>query len=142
MKMFTLHLKTGGFSWKGVLSNHFSHLSSLSFLGGSLDRMTALAVKSGSPFNILKESGMAGKGQDFCQKKFELLLRKGVFPYDYMSGPEVFKETSLPPREDFSNSLGVGSELSEEDYKHAETVWREFNMQSMMDYSELYCRCI
>ena len=30
-----------------------------------------------------------------------LLLRKGVYPYDYMNDWEKFNETSLPETEDF-----------------------------------------
>ena len=33
--------------------------------------------------------------------KFVLLLRKGVYPYEYMDDWEKFNETSLPEKEDF-----------------------------------------
>ena len=33
--------------------------------------------------------------------KFILLLRKGVYPYDYMDNWERFNETSLPSKESF-----------------------------------------
>lgn len=116
------------------------NIFSLSFLGGSLDRVTNLAVKSGNTFDILRESGLAGRGEDFSQRKFELLLKKGIYPYDFVSSPQIFKETTLPPIECFSNCLGLGSELSEEDYEHAEAVWKEFGIESMLEYSEMYCR--
>ena len=38
----------------------------------------------------------------FCNKdlnKFELLLRKGVYPYEYMDSWERLNETSLPDKE-------------------------------------------
>ena len=34
-----------------------------------------------------------------------LVLRKGVYPYDYMNDLEKFKETQLPPIEDFYSKL-------------------------------------
>ena len=40
----------------------------------------------------------------FCNKdlnKFVLLLRKGVYPYEYIDSWEKFKETSLPDKEFF-----------------------------------------
>ena len=40
----------------------------------------------------------------FCNgdlNKFVLILRKGVFPYEYMDSWEKFNENILPPREDF-----------------------------------------
>ena len=38
---------------------------------------------------------------DHNNNKFILLLRKGVYPYDYMDDWEKFNETSLPETEDF-----------------------------------------
>ena len=41
---------------------------------------------------------------EFCNKdlnKFILLLRKGVYPYEYMDNWERFNETSLPSKESF-----------------------------------------
>ena len=41
---------------------------------------------------------------EFCNKdlnKFILLLRKGVYPYEYMDNLEGFNETSLPHKESF-----------------------------------------
>ena len=40
----------------------------------------------------------------FCNKdlnKFELLLRKGVYSYEYMDSWERFNETKVPPKEFF-----------------------------------------
>ena len=40
----------------------------------------------------------------FCNgdlNKFSLLLRKGVYPYEYMDSWEKFNETSLPDKEYF-----------------------------------------
>ena len=40
----------------------------------------------------------------FCNgdlNKFVLILRKGVFPQEYMDSWEKFNENILPPREDF-----------------------------------------
>ena len=44
----------------------------------------------------------------FCKgdlNKFALLLRKGVYPYEYMDGREKFNETSLPDKESFYSEL-------------------------------------
>ena len=47
----------------------------------------------------------------FCNgdiNKFILLLRKGVYPYEYMDSWERFDEISLPDKEAFSSSLNMG----------------------------------
>ena len=44
----------------------------------------------------------------FCDdnlNKFVILLRKGVYPYEYMDSWEKFNETSLPAKIDFYNEL-------------------------------------
>ena len=35
----------------------------------------------------------------------ELLLRKGVYPYDYVDGPEKLEENHLPPKQEFYSKL-------------------------------------
>ena len=65
-----------------------------------------------------------------------LLLRKGVYLYDYVDCMKKFDETSLPPKEAFYSKLS-GECITDEDYQHAQTVWKEFNIESMMDYHNL-----
>ena len=47
---------------------------------------------------------------EFCNRdinKFILLLRKGVYPYEYMDSWERFDEELLPNKEAFYNSLNM-----------------------------------
>ena len=53
---------------------------------------------------------------------FELLCRKGVYPYDYMDSWEKFNETKLPKKEEYYNSLKK-QEISDEEYDFAKEVW-------------------
>ena len=46
--------------------------------------------------------------------KFVLLLRKGVYPYEYIDSWERFHETSLPPKEAFYSELNL-EEIKDED---------------------------
>ena len=39
--------------------------------------------------------------------KFILLLRKGVYAYEYLDGWEKFHKTSLPGKEDFYSHLNM-----------------------------------
>ena len=50
--------------------------------------------------------------------KFILLLRKGVYPYQYMDSWERFDETSLPYKKEFYSSLNM-EEITDVDYRHA-----------------------
>ena len=69
--------------------------------------------------------------------KFNLLTSKGVYPYEYMDSLEKLKETKLPPKEAFYSRLNDGG-ISNEDYTHAQKVWRTFKMEYFKDYHELY----
>ena len=69
--------------------------------------------------------------------KLDLLLRKGIFPYDWMDSIQKLKETELPPKEAFYSKLN-DSDVSDEDYQHAQNVWREFEMKTFKDYLNLY----
>ena len=65
------------------------------------------------------------------------LFRKGVYSYDYVDCMKQLDETSLPLKEAFYSKL-TGEDITDEDYQHAQTVWKEFNIVSKKDYHNLY----
>lgn len=71
------------------------------------------------------------------QKNFDLMSAKGIFPYDYITSIEKFKETSLPPIEAFYNAL-TNFHITEEQYKDAQNVWKKTNCETLKDYSGIY----
>ena len=73
----------------------------------------------------------------YSGKHLSLLLRKNVYAYDYVDCMKKLDETSLPPKEDFYSKL-TGEGITDEDYRRAQTVWKEFNIESMKDYHNLY----
>ena len=68
--------------------------------------------------------------------KLELLLRKGVYPYEYTDSWKRFKEESLPDKESFYSKLN--KEISDEDYAHAQEVWEALNIKNLGEYHDLY----
>ena len=59
----------------------------------------------------------------FCDNdldKFIMLLRKGVYPYEYMDGWDKFNEKIIPGKESFYSNLTLKN-ISEIDYAHATT---------------------
>ena len=66
-----------------------------------------------------------------------LKLKKSVYPYDYVDSMRKLDETSLPPKEAFYSKL-TGEGITDEDYQHAQIVWKEFNIESMKYYHNLY----
>ena len=69
--------------------------------------------------------------------KFILLLRKGVYPYEYMDIWERFDETLLPDREAFYSSLNM-EDITDVDHRHAKRVFKSFNNKDLDDYHGLY----
>ena len=72
-------------------------------------------------------------------QKRGLLMRKGVYPYEYMDSWERFEETKLPPKEAFYSKLSDGN-ISDSDYEQAQRVWETFGCQTLGNYTDLYCR--
>ncbi|XP_011630932.1 uncharacterized protein LOC105423012 [Pogonomyrmex barbatus] len=68
---------------------------------------------------------------------FELLTRKGVFPYEYVDSVDKLLEIELPPIEAFYSSL-TGETVS--DYEHARRVWKRFRVRTLGKYSHLYLK--
>ena len=73
----------------------------------------------------------------YSGNQLSLLSRKGVYPYDYVVFMRKLDETGLTTKEAFYFKL-TGEGIIDEDYQHAQTVWKEFNIESMKDYHNLY----
>ena len=77
---------------------------------------------------------------EFCNKdinKFILLLRKSVYPYEYMYGWERFNETSFPGKKAFQNNPNM-EDITEVDHRHAKRVFKSFNNKNLGHYHDLY----
>ena len=75
-----------------------------------------------------------------CRKnveKFLLLIRKGVYPYEYMDNTEKFNEKGLPTIDKFYSKLAANG-ISTDDYKHAKKVWDLFKISDLGEYHDLY----
>ena len=95
------------------IDNHISKIvnkfagnmrSMVSSLSQSLDKVSKINNKISQDELIKKFSNT----YQLCNKdlnKFELLLRKSVYPYEYMDSWKRFKEESLPDKESFYRKL-------------------------------------
>ena len=76
----------------------------------------------------------------FCNNhinKFVSLLRKGVYPYEYVDNWERFSEISLPSKEDFCSNLNM-EDINDIDYRHANNVFKRFELENLGQYHDLY----
>ena len=78
----------------------------------------------------------------FCNNdlnKFVILLRKGVYPYEYMDGWDKFNETSVPSKESLYSNLTMEN-ITEMDYIHAINIFKTFKLNNLGDYHDLYVK--
>ena len=66
-----------------------------------------------------------------------MLLRKGVYPDEYIDSWEKFEKTTLPPKEVFYSNLNLEN-ISDEDYVQAQRVWEVFELKNRGEYHDLY----
>ena len=69
--------------------------------------------------------------------KFILLMRKGVYLYEYMDDWEKFNETSLPEKEDFYSHSNM-EDITDADYTHSKRVCKDFEVKNLLEYHDLY----
>jgi len=107
-------------------------IDSFRFLGTSLEKLASYLT-----IDELKIS--RSEFSHLSAENFNLLTRKGVFPYKYVDSVDKLRETCLPSRESFYSSL-TGETVSESDYAHATNVWQTFLIETLGQYSDLYLK--
>ena len=123
--------------------NNIQFLDSMAHMKDSLDNLTK---------NLLdKETRTKGKTNMFPETRQHfrqrfpaatdtdllLLLRKGVYPYNWMDDLAKMATTMLPPQDDFYNVLSR-SGIADKEYRHAQQVWTAFDCKTFLDYHNLY----
>ena len=78
----------------------------------------------------------------FCDNdlnKFIMLLRKGVYPYEYIDGWDKFNEKIIPSKESLYSNLTL-EDITKTGYAHANNVFKKFNINNLGEYHHLYVR--
>ena len=69
--------------------------------------------------------------------KFILLLRTGVYHYEYMDDWKKFNETSFPEKEDIYSHLNM-EDITDADYTNAKRVYKDLEIKFFGKYHGLY----
>ena len=112
-----------------MLGNHLVFLDSFQFMSSSLDNL----IKN------LPDEAFKYTKQGFKKEQFELMKQKGVYPYDYMDSFDKFNKTELPNKDEFYSILN-NEHITNEQYNHAQNVWKCFDLKTMGDYHDLYLK--
>ena len=105
-------------------------IDSFKFMSSSLDSLVNNLAKGGHEFWGFEE---------YSDKQKELLIRKGIYPYEYMSSWDKFNEGRLPSKDKFYSKLNMAG-VCDKEYEHACKVWREFGIKNMGEYHDLYLK--
>ena len=101
-------------------------IDSFKFMSSSLDSLVN---------NLAKGDHRFWGFEKFTDKQRELLIKKGIYPYEYMDSWNRFSENKLPDKNKFYSNLSMDGV---KDYGHACKVWNEFGIKNMGEYHDLY----
>ena len=105
-------------------------IDSFKFMSSSLDSLTK---------NLVRGRKKLFGFEDYSELQYDLLTRKGVYPYEHVNSWDRFNETQLPLKDAFYSNLNMSS-INEDDYEHAQRVWEEFRIHNLGNYHDLYLR--
>ena len=86
-------------------------IDSYKFMDSNLDKLA----------NNQNENQFKHIRQTFNDEQCRLSTRKGVYPYDYIDCLDKLDEKQLPPKAFYSRLYD--SDITDEDYEHAQNVW-------------------
>ena len=107
-------------------------------LSNLVDNLSELKIKEIDNDVLIKRFYNTYRLSDNDINKFKL-LRKGVYPYEYMDSWKRFNETELPSKDKFYSTLNL-EDILDDDYAHAINVWNTFNINNLGEYHDLYVK--
>ena len=111
--------------------------SIVSSLSQSIDKVSVIINKKISYASLIEKFHNTYQLCNNDIDKFDLLLRKGIYPYEYMDKWKRFKDDKLPDKESFYSELN-NEHITDDDYAHAQKVCDIFNIKNLGEYHDLY----
>ena len=125
-------------NYTSIITPKFRFIDSQQHLAPALEKLVTNLTANGSDLSnlhVLTEHVRERYGEQ-SQRKVELLSRKGIYPYNYLTDFDKFDE-GLPSREDFYNELD-DKHITDSEWDHVLNVWSEFQIETLGDYHDLY----
>ena len=108
-------------------------------LSNLVDNLTELKIKEIGNDVLIKRFYNTYQLSDNDINKFKSLLRKEVYPYEYMDSCKRFNETELSSKDKFYSTLNH-EDISDDGYAHTINVWNTFNINKLGEYHDLYVK--
>ena len=99
-----------------------------------IDSVRFMASSLGKLSSNLRIDQFVNFKKYYSGNQLSVLLRKGVYSYDYVDCMKKLDEKILPPKEAFYSKF-TGEGITDEDYQQAQTVWKEFNIETINFYN-------
>ena len=126
--------KTSNTYHRVTINNSLVFMDTRAYLNASLAKLADGFIKSGKPLiytnYLLKKYVPPGAHQI-------LSTGKQICPYSYLDSFDRLKETSLPPKDAFYNTL-TQSHISNEDYEHCVELWELAECKTLNDFINAY----
>eukprot|EP00760_Papus_ankaliazontas_P009483 PhM_4_TR14086/c5_g1_i4/m.107049 len=75
----------------------------------------------------------------YWTENIDILRKKGVYPYEYIKDFDIFETTELPEINKFYSQLSLKG-ISDNEYEHAQNVWRQLKCNTFGDYHDIYLK--
>ena len=82
---------------------------------------------------------LCGEFPGATNDQFDLIVRKQIYPYEYMNTWDGFLDTGLKPKDPFYNKLR-GQAISVDEYAHAQKVFSTFGRKTILEYHQFYLK--
>ena len=133
-------LPFNGENFRTLSFNSFEFIDTLAFLQAPLAELCSDLKDTGHQYDILKQTYLVQTNGKFDKRKYEMVLEKSFFPYEYCQNLEQMAQvTELPERKHFTSSL-TEKTISAKNHKFAKNVWKKFACKSLIDYTKIYCK--
>lgn len=133
-------LPYNGEHFRTIAIKGFKFLDSLAFLQASLSQLSEDLSKTDHSYDILKQTFLCKTKNKFDAHKFKMLLKKSYYPYEYCTDLKLMQSTKkLPKIKEFYSTLREES-IDKKEHQIAQEVWRIYECQNLIDYTEIYCK--
>ena len=95
---------------------------------------------SNHDFKIIKQTFLTKTNKKFDKEKYDMVLQKSFFPYEYCQSLEIMQKTTKIPKKSAFYSVLSEKSITRDEYNFAKKVWKKFQCKNLLDYTKLYCK--
>ena len=86
---------------------------------------------------LKKQFLKTSKFSNHDKNKFIILLKRGIYPQEYINNYEKFNVTTLPEKEVFYSHFNM-EDNTDADYAHPKRIFKDFEIKNLGEYHKFY----